>query len=100
MRGLWFVLVCTLVAGAQQSSNSAVQTRIIAMEKAWNQAYKMGDTRALDALLDDEPQNILSLRAESHADADFSCSLLHGVGDGSINSDGREHQCGSGKPSE
>ena len=24
------------------------------MEKAWNQAYKMGDTRALDALLDDE----------------------------------------------
>ena len=54
MRRLWFVLTFTLLVTAQQGSNSAVQTRIIAMEKAWNQAYKMGDTRALDALLDDQ----------------------------------------------
>ncbi|HZE26386.1 MAG TPA: nuclear transport factor 2 family protein, partial [Terriglobales bacterium] len=30
----------------------AVQSKIIALEKAWNQAYKIGDIKALDALLD------------------------------------------------
>ncbi len=35
-----------------QDSDSAVQSKIIALEKAWNQAYKIGDTKALDALLD------------------------------------------------
>jgi len=34
-------------------STSAVQSKIVALEKAWNQAYKMGDKRSLDALLDD-----------------------------------------------
>jgi ketosteroid isomerase-like protein len=27
---------------------------VIALEKAWNQAYKMGDARALDEILDDQ----------------------------------------------
>jgi ketosteroid isomerase-like protein len=35
-----------------QDSDPAVQTKIVALEKAWNQAYKIGDTKALDALLD------------------------------------------------
>ena len=39
---------------AQDDSDSAVRTRIIALEKAWNQAYKAGDTRALDSILDNE----------------------------------------------
>src|SRR5215470_2630669 len=42
----------TLFVRAQES-DSAVQSKIIALEKAWNQAYKIGDTKALDALLDD-----------------------------------------------
>ena len=35
-----------------QDSDPAVQSKIIALEKAWNQAYKIGDIKALDALLD------------------------------------------------
>jgi len=35
------------------AQDSAVVTKIIAMEKAWNQAFKMRDTKAVDALLDD-----------------------------------------------
>lgn len=37
---------------AQNDSEAAAQTKIIALEKAWNQAYKMGDTKALGTLLD------------------------------------------------
>jgi ketosteroid isomerase-like protein len=37
----------------QESSDSAVETKIVALEKAWNQAYKMGDTRSLDSILDE-----------------------------------------------
>jgi ketosteroid isomerase-like protein len=37
-----------------QENDLAVQSKIIALEKAWNQAYKIGDTKALDALLDDD----------------------------------------------
>jgi len=48
-------LVCatTVLVPAQENSDPAVQSKIIALEKAWNQAYKLGDIRALDALLDD-----------------------------------------------
>jgi ketosteroid isomerase-like protein len=35
-----------------QDNDPAVQTKIIALEKAWNQAYKIADIKALDALLD------------------------------------------------
>jgi ketosteroid isomerase-like protein len=41
-----------LCAWAQDASDSATKSKIIAMEGAWNQAYKSGDARALDALLD------------------------------------------------
>jgi ketosteroid isomerase-like protein len=42
-----------LVAGAQESSNASIQGKIVALEKLWNQAYKSGDTKALDSILDD-----------------------------------------------
>lgn len=37
---------------AQDTSEAAIQSKIAALEKAWNQAYKAGDTKALDELLD------------------------------------------------
>ena len=42
----------SLLVPAQETNDPAVQSKIIALEKAWNQAYKIGDTKALDALLD------------------------------------------------
>jgi ketosteroid isomerase-like protein len=50
------IVVCatTLLVRAQDDSESAVRSKIIALEKAWNQAYKAGDTRALDSILDNE----------------------------------------------
>jgi ketosteroid isomerase-like protein len=50
------IVVCTtaLFVGAQDTSDSAVRSKIIALEKAWNQAYKAGDTRALDSILDNQ----------------------------------------------
>ncbi len=49
------ILSCTLplLVTAQDDSERSTQTRIIALEKAWNQAYKMADRKALDELLDD-----------------------------------------------
>src|SRR5215470_985864 len=38
---------------AQNEAEAATQAKIIALEKAWNQAYKLGDKKALGALLDD-----------------------------------------------
>ena len=51
----YFALVCVLglVANAQDTSNAAVEGKIIALEKLWNQAYKSGDTKALASILDD-----------------------------------------------
>jgi ketosteroid isomerase-like protein len=56
MTGFLMAFVCTavLLMPAQQDADSSVQSKIIALEKAWNQAYKLGDTRALDKLLDDQ----------------------------------------------
>ncbi|MGH9546174.1 MAG: nuclear transport factor 2 family protein [Terriglobales bacterium] len=50
------IVVCATASlvRAQEDSESAVRTRIIALEKAWNQAYKAGDTHALDSILDNE----------------------------------------------
>src|SRR5205809_6675337 len=39
---------------AQDKNDAGTQYKIIAMEKAWNQAYKLGDRKALDTLLDDQ----------------------------------------------
>ncbi len=38
---------------AAQESDASIQGKITALEKLWNQAYKSGDTKALDAILDD-----------------------------------------------
>jgi ketosteroid isomerase-like protein len=51
----WMAAVCamSLLAGAQENTDAAVQGKVTALEKLWNQAYKSGDTKALDAILDD-----------------------------------------------
>jgi len=52
--GLLMVLLCTtgLFVPAQDASDSATKSKIVALEGAWNQAYKSGDAKALEALLD------------------------------------------------
>jgi ketosteroid isomerase-like protein len=46
------VIIIVSFSSAQESAES-VSSKIIALEKAWNQAYKLGDTHALDSILDD-----------------------------------------------
>jgi ketosteroid isomerase-like protein len=54
LAALVVTVVCSisLLAGAQDS-DASIEGKIIALEKLWNQAYKGGDTKALDAILDD-----------------------------------------------
>ncbi len=49
-------LICAtaVLVPAQDDAGPGAQSKIIALEKAWNQAYKLGDRRALGVLLDDE----------------------------------------------
>jgi ketosteroid isomerase-like protein len=49
------IMVCTAAvwAPAQTDSEAATKSKIVALEQLWNQAYKSGDTKALDAILDD-----------------------------------------------
>ena len=49
-----FACMASFIAIGQDDSVSGVQSRIVALEKAWNQAYKMADRKALNALLDDQ----------------------------------------------
>ena len=49
---LGLCIALALVAG-DEDREAGVKSKIIALEKAWNQAYKLGDTKSLDALLDD-----------------------------------------------
>lgn len=56
MKGLFCFLI--LLLGAQniaraQESRAAIEGKIVALEKLWNQAYKSGDAKALDSILDD-----------------------------------------------
>src|SRR5205807_8823227 len=39
---------------AQDNNDAGTQSKIIALEKVWNQAYMLGDRKALDTLLDDQ----------------------------------------------
>src|SRR5204862_7212669 len=39
---------------AQDNNDAGTQSKIIALEKGWNQAYRHGDRTALDTLLDDQ----------------------------------------------
>jgi len=56
----WSSLLAGLLCGsamlvtAQDDGGAAVQSKIIALEKAWNQAYKLGDRHALDGILDNQ----------------------------------------------
>jgi ketosteroid isomerase-like protein len=52
--GVLILLLCSAspILSAQDDSG-AVQSKIVALEKAWNQAYKHADRRALDRILDD-----------------------------------------------
>lgn len=56
LTGFLLLVICAtaLLVRAQDTADSAVRSKIIALEKAWNQAYKAADTRALDAILDNE----------------------------------------------
>lgn len=49
------ILFAGLVANAlaQSASDANVKSRIAALEQLWNQAYKAGDVKALDSILDD-----------------------------------------------
>jgi ketosteroid isomerase-like protein len=47
------ILAAVCLCSAQEKGDSAIASKIIALEKAWNQAYKMGDTHALGEILDD-----------------------------------------------
>jgi len=40
-------------AAAQDDADATARAKVLALEKAWNQAYKVGDTKALGAILDD-----------------------------------------------
>jgi len=47
---LWTLAPVVLVHA--QDYDAAARDQVIALEKAWNQAYKAGDTKALSAILD------------------------------------------------
>jgi ketosteroid isomerase-like protein len=47
------VTALVLPVAGQDDPNGAVVSKIVALEKAWNQAYKLRDVKAIDALLDD-----------------------------------------------
>jgi ketosteroid isomerase-like protein len=50
---LMVVFASSLVMAQTQESPAAIEGKIVALEKLWNQAYKSGDAKALDAILDD-----------------------------------------------
>jgi ketosteroid isomerase-like protein len=48
------ILLCTAtICTHAQETEAAVKSKVIALEQLWNQAYKSGDIKALDAILDD-----------------------------------------------
>lgn len=48
------LLLCLSAPFVAAQDEEAIRTKILALEKAWNQAYKLGDTKALGAILDDK----------------------------------------------
>ena len=54
MKSLWLPLfLCAFCSPLFAQDDSATVSKIVAMEKAWNQAYKLRDIKAVDSLLDD-----------------------------------------------
>ena len=50
---LLIIVFCVTGAFAQNDGDEAARSKIVALEQLWNQAYKSGDTKALDSILDD-----------------------------------------------
>jgi ketosteroid isomerase-like protein len=46
------VFLCGSAGWAPAQDEAATKSKIIALEQLWNQAYKSGDTKALDSILD------------------------------------------------
>jgi ketosteroid isomerase-like protein len=46
------VMSSTAALAAAEDRDSAARDQVLALEKAWNQAYKAGDTKALSSILD------------------------------------------------
>lgn len=44
--------VCVPLAAQTRDADAAARSQVMALEKAWNQAYKAGDTKALASILD------------------------------------------------
>jgi len=42
----------TALVSAQDANEATARTQVLGLEKAWNQAYKAGDVKALSAILD------------------------------------------------
>lgn len=57
MKLAWVVMILacatTVRTSAQSDAEAGTKSKIVALEQAWNQAYKSGDIKALDAILDD-----------------------------------------------
>lgn len=52
--GMLMILVCAVAStGFAQNDAESAKSKIVALEKLWNQAYKSADMKALDSLLDD-----------------------------------------------
>jgi len=51
---LLLALVCLISTLAPAQDDAAARSKVVALEKAWNQAYKLGDTKALGSILDDD----------------------------------------------
>jgi ketosteroid isomerase-like protein len=53
--GVFLLFVCAGTGWMQsQDSDAATKSKIAALEQLWNQAYKAGDAKALDTILDRE----------------------------------------------
>src|SRR5437660_3979226 len=50
---LMFVWATAAALPAQTEADSATKSKIVALEQLWNQAYKSGDSKALDSIFDD-----------------------------------------------
>ena len=49
----WLIWFAALGMAHAQESAAVIEGKIVALEKLWNQAYKSGDAKALDSILDD-----------------------------------------------
>ena len=47
------LLLCVLPCSVLAQSESEAKSKVAALEQLWNQAYKAGDIKALDSILDD-----------------------------------------------